>query len=206
MTFNGFQRNRYSNLFPFDENTVRLKNDGDTDYINASWITLEEKDERKYIITMGPMHPSSYNTTNYKWIQSPSSFFQYLKSKFFGRPDFGQELADTSPDFWRMCWETNAPIVVMLCEIQMGFVGCSRYFPKSESPEEMYGNIRVKLVSKETHGHCIKRTFVYSQKGEEKRLLHFQFTAWPNYDVPTSTDSLANFVLVSKFNILLRTV
>ena len=53
-------KNRYCNLFPFDENIVNLQDPNE--YINASWMKIVPwLPDRQFIVTMGPMHPSSYN-------------------------------------------------------------------------------------------------------------------------------------------------
>ena len=48
------RENRYCNLFPFDDFIVDI---GDY-YINASWIRNPEINNRKSILTMGPLGPS----------------------------------------------------------------------------------------------------------------------------------------------------
>ena len=52
------KKNRYCNQFPFDSSLVRLKS---TPYINASWIDLPGYVKEKFVITMGPLHPESFD-------------------------------------------------------------------------------------------------------------------------------------------------
>ena len=73
-------------------------NDNEERYINASWIDLHGADHR-YIAAMGPMHPSSYSNKQ--------------KSDTGGAED-------TVSDFWELCWQTGANVIVMLCSIQTG--------------------------------------------------------------------------------------
>ena len=67
----------------------------------------------RYIATMGPTHPSSFTS------KLPIDF------------DDG-EAVDTCPDFWKLCWDTHATIIIMLCSISPGFRGCSSYFPEGK--------------------------------------------------------------------------
>ena len=67
-----------------------------------NYLCLPEEPEkkRKYIVTMGPLHPSSFSGI-------------MLKKK--------AEKMNTCADFWRLCWETNSRIIVMLCAISPGY-------------------------------------------------------------------------------------
>ncbi|KAI9347122.1 protein-tyrosine phosphatase-like protein [Pilaira anomala] len=49
--------NRYSNIFPFDNNCIKLsdKRLGDREYINASWILAPYGIPKSYIATQGPI-------------------------------------------------------------------------------------------------------------------------------------------------------
>lgn len=46
--------NRYNNVIPFDATRVKLLREGDTDYINASYVNVS-KAARRYILTQGPL-------------------------------------------------------------------------------------------------------------------------------------------------------
>ena len=167
------ERNRYCNQFPFESCLVRVPG---VEYINASWMTPVADSGRKYIITSGPMHPSSYSQ---------------------GRTtDFGRaECPDTTVDLWRMIWETGARNVVMLCSVAPGFTGCSSYFPDREGEEVKIGDfaIRAEKVTTE-EGLLIRDLLVRSAADGERTVKHFHFTGWPNYGVPKDAKPVGNFV------------
>ena len=124
------EENRYCNLFPYDANRVVLE--GDKDYINASWVALPGVED-KLILTMGPLHPESYN--KYK------------------RTDWDSEQsANTCPQVWSMVAQQEVHMVVMLCAVQEGFTGCSQYFPPRVGDEQVQGGWKVVNRGEEERG------------------------------------------------------
>merc|ERR1711892_438194 len=169
------EENRYCNLFPYDANRVVLE--GETDYINASWVTLPGVKD-KLILTMGPLHPDSYN-----------------KMK---RTDWDSEQsANTCPQVWSMISQQNVHMVVMLCAVQDGFTGCSQYFPPKVGEEQVHGGLKVmNRGEQDKGGGIIVRELELVAVGEhkEQKVTHMQFTMWPNYGVVENVQQLANFV------------
>ncbi|KAM0826886.1 hypothetical protein ACQ4PT_068565 [Festuca glaucescens] len=49
------ERNRYTDIFPSDETRIRLQSSTGNDYINASLIKLDGRDQTKFISTQGPL-------------------------------------------------------------------------------------------------------------------------------------------------------
>jgi len=175
-------KNRYCNLFPFDENLVRFDDDDVNmsselrEYINASWLTLNSD---RHIVTMGPMHPSSYD--------------ERYREDVGGKPS----AVNTCPDFWRMCCETDARVIVMLCQVSMGFTGCSPYFPPESRSVQTHGNFKVTCTEiLVDHADFIERRIKVESKSrsEPKIITHFQFKAWPNYGIPEASKTISAFV------------
>ena len=118
-------KNRYKDMLPYDHSRVRLQNvpSGGCDYINASHIKAEWSN-RHYIATQAPVPATfevSYNPLLLAGSQSPN----------------------TSQDFWRVVWEQDARVVVMLtAEAEGGQRKCHPYW----LPDD-YGPLKLRALS-----------------------------------------------------------
>ena len=79
-----------------------IHNSDSGDNMKRKYLDLpEDRDQvREYVITMGPLHPSSY--------------VRYV-------PKTKLPLMDTCTEFWNLCWMTGSRIIVMLCDVSPGF-------------------------------------------------------------------------------------
>ena len=63
-----------------------------------------------------------------------------------------QDGRNTCPQFWRMVEQEEVGLVVMLCKVQPGFMGCSQYFPSREFDGKMkHGEFQVETVGAVSH-------------------------------------------------------
>ncbi|XP_064396510.1 phosphatidylinositol phosphatase PTPRQ-like isoform X2 [Halichondria panicea] len=103
-------------------------------------------------------------------------------------------LPATFDDFWRMVWEHNTHIIVMLTQlVERGRTKCHRYWPGTDP--SVYGDIAVELISEHEKEDWTVREFKLSSVDRKTRLVrHFQFTSWPDHGVPDTPIAAIDFV------------
>ncbi|UJR29933.1 hypothetical protein I4U23_017480 [Adineta vaga] len=104
-------------------------------------------------------------------------------------------LKTTINDHWRMIWEQNVMIIVMLTDlIERGITKCDRYWPSNLDETEMYGNISV-CVTDCVHMDSYDLRYIQLNKKDEIRSIkHYAFKMWDDHTVPTNCELLIDFI------------
>jgi len=164
-TSSNLSLNRYYNVLAYDQSRVVLTHEDKEVYVNANRVKVAAAD-REYILTQGP-------------------------------------LDCTVDDFWLMVQQENSDTIVMLCNcVEMHKEKSAQYWPEKPGETLLLGenregvDLEVRLDSEEDRGHYFCRTFTLIDKvGEERRINHFHYVDWPDFNVPKSPDCFLEFLL-----------
>ncbi|KAK3098767.1 hypothetical protein FSP39_022940, partial [Pinctada imbricata] len=101
----------------------------------------------------------------------------------------------TVDDFWRMIWEQNVGIVIMLtlCK-EDGRVKCEPYWPMDLHEVKQYGEITVETVNVSTVNTYDFRIFKLKLGNENRSLKHFHFLQWKDFSANVQNDTMIEFI------------
>ncbi|XP_071952980.1 uncharacterized protein [Antedon mediterranea] len=96
-------------------------------------------------------------------------------------------------DFWRMIWQKNIKVIVMLTNILEGNKEkCKKYWP-DEQEMVVFDDITVTVTNEETTEDYTTRT-VRIEEIEQRTIKQFHFTQWPDKGVPKSASGLLRLI------------
>lgn len=112
-------------------------------------------------------------------------------------------LDDTVEAFWRMVWEQNVYVIVMITNLmERGRRKCDRYWPKAPEETETYGHVEATLEKEQHMANFTVRTIkikhlkLKRKKGvaSEREVKQFHYTSWPDHGVPCHPLPVLTFI------------
>ncbi|XP_042347865.1 receptor-type tyrosine-protein phosphatase V-like isoform X2 [Plectropomus leopardus] len=135
-------------------------------------------------------------------VQNSQPHTDYINANFV--PGGGSErdfictqgpLHNTTADFWRMVWEQNVRIIVMVTALRhKDIVLCDKYWPL-EQGTVYHGLIQVTTVTRKQGPDYFITTINLRQRDcpTDRIITHYYYPTWPDRGVPKDTSSLCAF-------------
>ncbi|KAK4337061.1 hypothetical protein RND71_043757 [Anisodus tanguticus] len=104
-------------------------------------------------------------------------------------------LPETINDFWRMIWESNSNIIVMLTKCnELGREKCSQYWPSEHSMRYMF--FVVEPLAEYNMTQYILREFKVTdaRDGQSRTVRQFHFIDWPEQGIFKTADYFIDFI------------
>lgn len=148
------------------------------------YTDIKPYDISRVKLSINPEDESDY--INASWIPGYFSRRQYIAAQ--------GPMPSTQDDFWRMIWEYNSRIIVMLTKtVENNRIKCCQYWP-SDREVVMYGDIAVSIIDETETDSWITREMNVSM-GQQKRLVkQCFFTKWPDMKTPEDSSSIIDFI------------
>ncbi|XP_068997264.1 receptor-type tyrosine-protein phosphatase V-like isoform X1 [Embiotoca jacksoni] len=104
-------------------------------------------------------------------------------------------LPNTTADFWRMVWEQNVRILVMVTALRhKNIVLCDKYWPLDPGTV-YYGLMQVTTVSRKQGPNYFVTTIHLRQRDcpTDRIITHYYYPSWPDRGIPKDSSSLCAF-------------
>jgi len=114
-------------------------------------------------------------------------------------------LPATYEDFWKVIWEQNSQVIVMLTkEEEAGRVQCHRYWSQCTVNACRFGPIELKFISESSNcsmgnnNSIITRKFKLSHVNHPeipaREISQLHFLGWPDFGIPDSPNHILNLI------------
>ncbi|XP_048825709.1 tyrosine-protein phosphatase non-receptor type 5 [Brienomyrus brachyistius] len=98
---------------------------------------------------------------------------------------------NTISDFWRMVWQEQSPLVVMITNIEEKNEKCAEYWPEERVTYEGIEITVDQLIQADDYS---LRIFTLQCGGEKRSLRQYWYTSWPDQKTPDKAPPLLELV------------
>ena len=100
----------------------------------------------------------------------------------------------TFETFWRMIWEHEVPVVLMLTKImEKRIMKANCYWPSIDTPE-VFDDIEATTISEQQENDVIIRKIQLKKENESRIICHLQYTGWPDHGTPKTSAGIKNLI------------
>lgn len=108
-------------------------------------------------------------------------------------------LAGTTPHFWSLIWEQDTKAIIMLNRVmEKGTLKCHQYWPTEKGESVTFEDVGLSVTNIEItpgqHYSISTLRLINTETNEARDVLHFHYTTWPDFGVPTCPDTFLEFL------------
>ncbi|XP_063613913.1 receptor-type tyrosine-protein phosphatase alpha-like [Penaeus indicus] len=103
----------------------------------------------------------------------------------------------TVQDFWRMIWEQNVYVIIMVTSCNEGAKNkCSQYWPHVNEAPFCFPRegLTVYTTKESTKSSYVVRRIQIIKGDDQRNCLQYQYLEWPDMGCPASPNALVSFV------------
>ncbi|XP_067676450.1 tyrosine-protein phosphatase 10D-like [Haliotis asinina] len=104
-------------------------------------------------------------------------------------------MTGTVSDFWRMIWEQEVSIIIMLSDLQeRGKPKVDMYWPKAMNEPVQLGDIIVEMINYSPLNKYIIKIFQITNRNESRKVRHYFLPGWQDFGANLTPDDVISFV------------
>ncbi|XP_071114600.1 receptor-type tyrosine-protein phosphatase H-like [Haliotis cracherodii] len=104
-------------------------------------------------------------------------------------------MTGTVADFWRMIWEQDVNIIIMLSDLlEKGKPKVDRYWPENMKEAVQYGEIVVEMINYSPLNKYIMKIFQITVGDESRKVRHYFLPGWQDFGANLTPDDVISFV------------
>ncbi|KAK3775926.1 hypothetical protein RRG08_017216 [Elysia crispata] len=155
--------------------------------VKNRYVNILPYDQSRVKLSIHPDEPETMDFINANYIPGFNSVREYIATQ--------GPMYCTIPDFWRMMWEQNSRIIVMLSDLQeAGKRKVDLYWPENLNEPINYGNIVVEMTNFSQLRKYTIRNFIMSLgDNKPRKVTHFFLAGWMDFSANLKYSDVLEF-------------